>query len=181
MAQKDMDAALTIAHPCFADLLDQLRNSRLISAPRFVVKRRVVELHGPTSRSGRYCLIAADPPNKFAHGTRPQIIRLITSVRQFSRTSGVSQAVAHACQSASPPQTIHSLTFYGLAIKMRETFEVVIPPGFLSKDGPPTRSLSERGQSHQRSLTYRQIRHWRSQQSGERRQCGDQIHGSTSS
>ena len=82
--EQDMDTAITIAHPRFADLLDPPRNSSLISAPEFVVKRRAVELQGPTSRSDRYCPIAAHSANKFARATKAQIFRRITSVRLFS-------------------------------------------------------------------------------------------------
>ena len=41
------------------------------------MERRAVELHGPTSRSDRYCPIAAHPTNQFAHPVRLQSFRRI--------------------------------------------------------------------------------------------------------
>jgi hypothetical protein len=77
--QQDVDASAAIPDTRLTDLPDPLCHGSLIGAAGLVVKRRAVESDGPTSRPDRHRPIAAHPANQFAHATRLQIFRRMTS------------------------------------------------------------------------------------------------------
>ena len=77
--QQDVDPSVTISDTRFADLPDPLRHGSLIGAAGLIVKRRTIEPDGPTSLSDRNRPLASHPANQFAHPTRLQSFRRITS------------------------------------------------------------------------------------------------------
>src|SRR6056297_641349 len=84
--QKHVNPAIAVTNTRFADLLDPLLHGSLIGAAGFVVERRTVESDGATRRPDRDRPIAAHPANQFAHPTRLQIFRRMTSCN-ISRSS----------------------------------------------------------------------------------------------
>ena len=77
--QEHMNPAIAVAHTCLADLLDPLFDGSLIGAAGFVVERRTIKSDGATRRPDRDRPIAAHPAHQFAHPSRLQIFRRMTS------------------------------------------------------------------------------------------------------